>query len=292
MAVYSRISARRNNIVELEVTFTRGGVPTDPYAIRKVEIYKTQVLPHNLVAQFILPHPCDDTYPSPVTQVTEDIPAGECGTEPQIGAPVPGKYKLLWEVPSDVQAPDVYFDVWTYLPINPCELPEFAGDTDCVEIDGELCHQNLDSEELEDLYLQNCGRFWVYPDNWNLSDDLSTIRLGFEPLDQKFRQPEVRPLEVGIMPLPLYDFDYNLNVPMLPYLTGTITIETMNKEVIVDAAPMEMGIRQGSYRTNPFVLKYSIDTRSFLIGTYKYRVTVTLPDGGTRTSPDFILTVS
>jgi len=292
MAVYPRISARRNNVVELDVTFFRGGVPTDPYAIRSVSIYKTQVLPHNLVAQFILLSPCDGSYPSPVEKATGDIPAGDCGTEAQEGALIPGKFVLNWEVPSDAQAPDVYFDVWSYYPTNPCLLAEFEGDTDCVLEDGVYCHQNLDSEDLAGLLLQNCGKFWVYPDNWVVSDNLSSIRIGFEPMDQKFRQPEVRPLEVGIMPLPLYDYDFNLNVPVIPFFTATITIETMSKEVLVDAVQMEMGIRQGSYRSNPFVFRYMVNTSSFLIGTYKYRVTITLPDGTTRASKDFIMTVS
>jgi len=291
MAVDARISAHRGNTVELEVCFTCAGVPADPYAIRMVEIYHTQVLPHNLVAQFVMPHPCDPVYPAPLQRSTEDIPPGDCGTEGQEGAIVPGCYKLLWEIPDDAIAPDVYFDVWSYMPKNPCEIEDFADD--CVEgSDGELCHPDLDSDELSGLILQNCNRFWVYPNCWDSQDGLSQIRLGFEPLDQKFHQPEIRPLEVGIMPLPLYDFDYNLNVPAIPNMTATISIETGNKERVVDAEPMEMGIRQGSYRTNPFVFRYMIDTTSFLIGTYQYRVTVTLPDGTTRTSPDFVLTIS
>ena len=75
-------------------------------------------------------------------------------------------------------------------------------------------------------------------------------------------------------------------------ITGTVTIKTMNNEILVDNGAMEMGLRQGSYRTNPFVLRYSIDTMAFLIGTYKYRITATLPDGTSRTSGDFILTIS
>ena len=58
-------------------------------------------------------------------------------------------------------------------------------------------------------------------------------------------------------------------------------------EVLVENGEMRTGLRQGSYRTNPFVLQYDIDASSFLIGTYRYRVTVTLPDGTTRTSKDF-----
>jgi hypothetical protein len=111
-------------------------------------------------------------------------------------------------------------------------------------------------------------------------------------LDQRFRQPEVRPLEIGITPLPLYDYNFNLNAPVIPNITATIRIETMNKEVLVNDAVMEMGLRQGSYRTNPFVLRYNVNTNSFLIGTYRYRIIATLPDGSTRASKDFVFTVA
>lgn len=295
MATFPRIAARRGNFVDLVTSFKRGGVLTDPYAIRKVEIYKTQVIPSNLVATFLTDSPCesDSTYPSPIEQLTADIPAGDCGTDPQVGAPIAGRFTLLWDIPDDAIVPDVYFDVWTWYPTNPCLLPDFSASTECaIGTDGVLCHSDLDSTDLSGLLLQCCNRFWVYPDDWQCTDDLSSIRLGFEPLDQKFRQPEARPLEVALMPLPLYDYDFNLNAPILPFLVGTIKIETANKEVMVADAPMTIGLRQGSYRSNPFVMRYTIDTLSFLIGTYRYRVTVTLPDGSTRTSKDFIFTIA
>jgi hypothetical protein len=94
------------------------------------------------------------------------------------------------------------------------------------------------------------------------------------------------------MPLPLYDNDFNLNMPIIPNLDGFITIETGNKETIVEDAPMEMKIRQGSYRSNPFVLSYLLDTTDYLIGTYSYRVKVDMPDGTSRVSKDFNFTVS
>ena len=40
------------------------------------------------------------------------------------------------------------------------------------------------------------------------------------------------------------------------------------------------------------VLKYMLNTSSFLIGTYRYRVTITLQDGSTRTSNWFNFTVN
>lgn len=290
---YKRISGLRGNPIELDVSFRRGGVLTDPYAIKTVEIYKTQVLAHNKVAEFVLDSPCSDAYPAPIERVTADIPAGNCGTDAIEGQAIPGKYKLIWDVPSDAVVPDVYFDVWTYYPTNPCLLPEFEGSTECeLGTDGTYCHTDLDSDDLSGLRLSCCNRFWLYPDQWLCTDSLQTVRLGFEPLDQKFNQPEIRPLEIGIMPLPLYDYNYNLVAPMLPFLTGTIRIETMNREVLVNDAPLDIGIRQGSYRTNPYVFKYLLDTSNFLIGTYKYRVTAILPDGSSRTSKNFILTIA
>lgn len=287
MATYSRISARRGNDVDLRVTFSRGGVPTNPYAIIGVDIYKTQVLDHNLVASFAFPRPCEAGYPAPATKVTEDIPAGDCGTEPQIGADIAGEYTLLWSIPSDLVVPDVYLDVWSFIPTNPCDLAEFA-----AQCDTDNCYPDLTDDTLADLVLTTCNRFWVYPDDWGATDGLESIQLGFEPLVQKFRQPEQKPLEIGITPLPMYDYNFNLVAPVIPFIQGTVTIKTMNNEILVDNGAMEMGLRQGSYRTNPFVLRCSIDTMAFLIGTYKYRITATLPDGTSRTSGDFILTIS
>lgn len=282
MSIYPRISARRGNEVRLDLTFYRGGVPTDPYAIREVKIYKTRVLDSNLVAQILVVDPEDTNYPSPVSAVEDS------------GTIVTGKYELLWDVPSDAHAPDVYFDVWRYIPTNPCSLGEFADSTACTIGDdntGSTYYIDLDSDEISGLIQESCNRFWVYDDIWDSSDNLSSMQIGFEPLSQKFAQPEVRPLEVGIMPLPLYQYDFNFNVPKLPMLTATISIETARQELIVDADDMEIGIRQGYYRSNPFVFRYMIDTMNFLKGTYKYRITVTLPDGTTRTGGDYILEI-
>lgn len=289
MPTYTRIAGHRGNPVRLDVTFNRGGVPTGPYAITKVEIYHTQVLPHNKVAEFVTDSPCapHTTYPSPIYQLTQDIPAGNCGTDAITGDPVPGMYTLLWDVPDDAVAPGVYFDVWYYLATNPCLLDDYIGSTVC---DGDC--PDLTSGEFDSLLLKSCNRFWVYPDSWDATDGLQTVRFGFEPLDQKFHKPEARPLEVGIVPLPLYDYNYNLVTPLMPMLQASITIQTGHRELLVDAAPMEIGIRQGSYRSNPYVLRYPLDTSAFLIGTYYYRILVTLPDGTTRSSKEFVFTVS
>jgi hypothetical protein len=266
----------------------RGGIATAPYAIRKVEIYKTQIIPSNLIAQFAVVSPCDPNYPSPVEYVRTNTEPGVCGTEGQEGAIVPGEYRLLLDVPADASVPDVYFDVWSYIPTNPCLLE--LGGSGCIT-DSSGC-PDLDNSEYEGLALQTCGKFWVYADDWDGQDSLTAIRLGFEPLDQKFSQPEIRPLEIGIMPLPLYDYDFNLVAPVLPQLVGTITISTVNNEILFKDEPMTNGLRQGSYRSNPYVFRYIVDTSKFLKGTYQYRVTATLPDGTTRCSGDFVLTIS
>lgn len=284
MSTYQRISARRGNVVQLDMRFMRGGVLAAPYAIRKVEIFKTQVAPHNLVATFVVVNPWEDNYPSPIEFITEDIAGGVCGTAAEQGAVVTGEYRLLWDIPIDALVPDVYFDVWTFLPTNPCDLEDFSCTTDH--------YTDLDDAALTGLLLQTCSKFWIYSDDWDSQDSLTSIRLGFEPLDQKFKQPENRPLEIGIMPLPLYDYDFNLVAPILPQLQGTITIETNSREVLVNNAPMTIGLRQGSYRSNPYVFRYMLNTSDFLRGTYQYFIKAILPDGSTRCSKDFIFTIS
>ena len=118
------------------------------------------------------------------------------------------------------------------------------------------------------------------------------MRFGFEPLDQKFYTPEARPLEVGLMPLPLYDYNFNLVNPMIPFLSPTISIETQHSEMLVDGATCVMGIRQGSNRSNPYVVKYDLDTSNFLKGTYRYWITLSLPDGTTRVSRKFVFSIN
>jgi hypothetical protein len=291
MAIYQRISARRGNTVQLDTRFLRGGIPTAPYALRKVEIYKTQIIPSNLIASFIVVDPWESNYPSPVEYIRGDTPDGLCGTEGEQGAILPGEYRLLLDIPADAAVPDVYFDVWSYLPTNPCDLVEFA-DSCAIGTDGHNRYPDLNDPALSGLILQACSKFWVYADDWDVQDSLTSVRLGFEPLDQKFNQPEVRPLEIGIMPLPLYDYDFNLVAPILPQLIGTITIQTENNEVLVEEEPLTIGLRQGSYRSNPYVFRYMVDTSRFLKGTYQYKVNATLPDGSTRCSKSFILTIS
>jgi hypothetical protein len=262
---YSRISARRSQEVSLETTFYRGGIPTDPFAIYKIEIYRGSVATANLIETIDLPGPDDPTYPTPVSRFVDGS-----------GTDLDGQFALVWDVPSDVVVPDVYFDVWYFWGNDP--RSNGTGGTD-----------GLDA--FTSSLLTVCNKFWIYPDQWYADGGLETVRFGFEPLDLKFNKPEIRPLEVGIMPLPLYDYNCNLVNPLIPYITWTITIMTENCETVVLDAPLEMKIRQGSYRSNPWVVSYLLDSGDFLKGTYLYRITGTLPDGTTRVSGDFVFTV-
>jgi hypothetical protein len=264
----ARIAARKGHTVDLNIDFLNNGQLKDPYAIRSVQIFKTQVAPSNLVATIPIVDPSDHLYPSPLCM---EYISGSTGDV------LEGRYHLPFSIPTDFQAPDIYFDVWTYFPTDPC-----IGVVGC----------NIDDPDL-DVYLQTeCHRFWVYPDDWFSSDKLQSIRFGFEPLDNKFNYPEYRPLEIGLMPLPLYDYNFNLVNPMIPYLKPTISIETRFNELLVDDEPCRIGLRQGAYRSNPYVVTYDLDTARFLKGTYQYAITLKLPDGTTRVSRKFIFSIN
>lgn len=254
----NRIAGRPCHVIKLDTYFYHNGRLTDPYAIRSIKIYKRSVSEENLKLEIPVPAPDATDYPFPI--VKDDVN--------------PGTYYLYLEIPEDFDAPDIYFDVWCFIP-----------GSECLDVTG------LDFDDESNWECQ-CNKFWVYPDGWFVTDKLITPRLAFEPLDVKFRAGESRYLEVGLTPLPLYDYDYNLITPMIPYLRPTITVQTRNKEVIIDGEEMEMGLRQGAYRTNPFVAKWMVDTSRFIRGTYDYRITITLPDGQTMVSPDFTITIS
>lgn len=257
--ILKRISGRVGQIVGLDATFYRNGVPQDPYAVRNVRIYRRSVEPGNLMAEIIFPDPDDTAYPTPAMR--------DPGK--------PGYYKTLFDIPEDFPVPDIYFDVWNFIADPP-------SGTDGTYVD-------LDDESL---WSSHCNRFWIYPDGWYLDDGLLNPRIGFEPIDVKFRSGEYRYLEVGMMPLPLYDYDYNRIVPMMPYLQPMITIRTRNFEMIVENEPAEIGLRQGSYRSNPFVVRYNLDTSRFLMGTYVYNISIRLPNGQMIVSPEFTFTIS
>jgi len=279
---FPRISARSGQVVDLNVDFLRNGILTDPFAIRHVEIYKTSVAPHNLLATVPVVSPDDELYPSPACQEQISTEFGLCGTEPtEDSEPIVGKYHLPYSIPTDFPVPDVFFDLWYYFADNPCGQLGTEG-TEC----------DIDDPKYDEFLLKCCHRFWVYPDGWFCNDGLQTVRFGFEPIDQQFNSPEVRPLEVGLMPLPLYDYNFNLVNPLIPFLQPTISIETQNRELLIDNESARMGIRQGSYRSNPWVIQYDLDTSKFLNGTYQYWITLNLPDGSSRVSRKFIITIN
>lgn len=254
----SRISAHRGQTVDLNIKFYHNGVLADPYAIRTIKIYKTSVVATNLVEEIPVAEPTATDYPSPVIKNST------------------GDFYLPYDVALDAEVPNVYYDVWHYFASDPCPT---GGTTAC------------DLDDYQTSLLTSCNRFWIYPDGWNTDNELHSVNFGFEPLIQNFYKPESKYLDVGLMPLPLYDFDYNLMMPLIPHLTATISIETRNCELLVSDGPMSIGIRQGTYRTNPFILRYLLDTSSFLKGTYRYRIKLTMPDGTTRVSPPYHLVI-
>lgn len=281
VGAFPRISARRGHVVDLNVEFHNNGVLADPFAIRFIEIFKTQVVPHNLVAVIPVVLPTDSLYPAPVCRELITTEAGQCGTEPIPLTPVVGKYHLPYLIPNDAQVPDVYFDVWHFFATDPCGQLGTVG-TEC----------NIDDPIYDPLQLKACHRFWVYPDEWFTDDRLQTLRFAFEPLDQRFHYPEIRTLEIGLMPLPLYDYNFNLVNPIIPFLQPTISVETQQHELLIDNAVCRIGLRQGSFRANPYVVQYDLNTTEFLKGTYQYQITLRLPNGLTITSRRFIFTVS
>ena len=275
-----RISGRTGHVVDLRTTFYQNGVPTDPFLIRRVDIYQSCEKPENLVAS--IPIDPGSGYPSPLLREASGT-VGACGTEPPPGV-LPGVFILPFLIPEDFRAPQVYVDVWRFLGADPGS----AG----IGTDPDLIYGNQDPLEDDALWISQSNKFYVFPDSFFGDDGLVVPRLGFEALDKVFYKPEVRTLEVGIMPLPLYDFDYNRVAPIIPHLQAFITIETDNAEVLVNNAPCRIGIRQGSYRANPFTVQYTLNTNNFLIGTYQYRINVMLPNGETRVSAPFRLTIS
>ena len=253
--IYSRISGRTGQPINLNVTFRRNGVPEDPYALRRIDIYKQSVTDDNLVAQILFPTPDVTGYPAPA----------------MVDPAMPGVYNTEFLIPEDF-GEGIYFDVWKFVGAEPDNLSSFDFDD-------------------ESLWICQCNKFWVYCDGWYLDDGLLTPRFAFEPLDKRFRKGEVRNLEVGIMPLPLYDFDRGRFGSMIPQICPYITVETEEGEILegLEKAPCKIGLRQGTYRTNPYVVQCPLDTGAFLKGQYRYRITLELPNGESRISEPFRL---
>ena len=65
---YSRVAGRIGSIVDLNMTILRNSVPTSPYAIRKIDIYRGSPRPGQLVATIVFPEPDSTTYPSPAIE--------------------------------------------------------------------------------------------------------------------------------------------------------------------------------------------------------------------------------
>jgi len=236
------------------MSFVHNGLKEDPYAVRRIDVYRGFVRPGQLVSQIIVPPPSDPLYPFPLIHDT--------------GA---GQFEALFAIPDDFAVDDVYVDVWSF-------LPEDIGTGD---------------PDDESLWLSQQGQFWVLDDSWIVDDLLHTKRLGFEPLDKKLRRGEIRTIEVALHPLPKHDFDYNKFAPSIAQLNPTITVSTTHKELIAGLvdAPCNIGIRQGSHLNSPFVVQCLIDTRLLLRGTYRYRIKVPLSDGSVVISEEFSFTV-
>lgn len=249
--IFSRISARTGQPVGLNATVTRNGVPQNPHALRRIDIYYQAVKDENLVAQILFGLPDSTGYPSPAT-ISE-----------------PGQFNVEFLVPEDFNE-GVYFDVWRFVGDEPTNPTTFDYDD-------------------ESLWISQCNKFWVFADCWYLDDGLITPRIGFEPIDRDFTKGTVANLEVGLMPLPLYDYDQTRLGPIIPQICPFITIETDEGEVLqgLERHPCKIGLRQGSYRSNPFVVQCPLDTSAFLKGIYVYKITLVLPNGETRISPPF-----
>lgn len=281
-----RISARTGGVVNLNVTFYRDGVPFDPCLIRHIDIYEGSEKPENLVAT--IPIDPGTGYPSPLLRVYDLNPTGACGTAPDPnGTPLVGQYILPFLVPTTFRAPQAYIDVWRFI-ADDCGSVDI-GTEPIPPVDQDPCDRF--SPDTPDNWLSVSNKFFVFQDGIFGDDGLVVPRLGFEALDKIFKKPEIRTLEVGIMPLPLYDFDFNRIAPLIPRLRATITIETDSYEILVKDAPCRIGIRQGTYRANPFTIQYTLNTNTFLVGTYQYRITVFLPNGETRVTDPFRLTI-
>jgi len=287
----SRLSGSVCNDISLNVQFLNCGTPADPYALKSIKIYKCSVNQANLVTEVVLP--CVEAedreldreyiYGGAIRRCgNQNSDTGECGTDlaPNF---TPGCFILDLNLCPDLFEAGVYYDVWEFVGdyCDPCIDP-----TDVTNATDITC-------EVDDLepVLSKCNQFFVSDQCWNIEDGLRSINLGFEPLSSRFQQPEKRSLEVGLTPLPLYENNVSFMTSIISSLSATITIQTASYEVLVDAEEMCIGLRTGNYRSNPYLLKYLLDTSRFLKGTYKYRIDIQLPNGETRSSPYYNLAI-
>lgn len=288
------------NSVPLNVQFLKNGVATDPFAIMAIKIYKTAVRDENLIQKIVFPCPGSSDYDAIFNSIIQrqvvGNTIGQCGTDLPVQY-APGAYTFNLCLSKELYTPGLYFDVWCFLgDANGGECTSgSSGSGELTAVSDSDPDENYPNDDGscgdEDDWLCQCNKFYVRDGGWYIDDQLTTIRLGFEPIDSRFAQPEKRYLEVGMMPLPLYDFDYKKISALLPNLSATITITTQSCEVLVDNAAMTIGLRNGSYRSNPYELKYLIDTNNFLKGTYRYKVLVNLPDGTSISSSDYNFTI-
>jgi len=241
--IYPRVAGRLGNQVRLNMQFLHNGISEEPFALRRIDIYRGFIRLGNIVGQIIFPEPTETGYPDPAIQDPHD----------------PGSFEAIFEAPSDLVPCDVYFDVWNFIPENPGATAD------------------LDDENL---WVAQTGRFWLFDDVWIGDDELRSLSIGFEPLDKQLCRGEIRTLEVAIHPLPKYSYDFNALAPIIPQLSPTITIETVNGELLSGLvnAPCKIGIRQGHHRNSPFVIQCQLDTRLLLRGTYRYVVQVQIED--------------
>jgi hypothetical protein len=282
----TRLNASVCDNIDLNVRFLKCGVAADPYTLRSIKIYKCSVGEANLITQILLPDVTDDDkdlsneyiyggYIQRCGNQNED--EGDCGTDitPEF---TPGCFIYTLNLCPELFTAGTYYDVWEFIG-DECVLSSIC---DPSEVTGDINN--------DDLWSSQCNQFYVNENCWATDDGLRNLELGFEPLDSRFQQPEKRTLQVGLTPLPLYNYDSKL-ASFIPSMTGTITIQTAHYEIIVDAEPISIGLRSGSYRSNPYVVQYLLDTSRFLKGTYKYRIDMQLPNGETRSSPYFNLAI-
>ena len=270
MTYLSRISARVGEVVGLNTTFYNNGVPTNPHRLHSVEIYKCSYNSHNLVA--VIPISDNTLYPAPAEEVFTES-ADPCNPTSSLITRNVGSYVLPWLVPSDFQSPSVYLDVWKYWGSDPCD------DEDECDYD--------DSAVLSKL-LSCCSKFWVYPSSWFCDDGTCDVNFAFIQHVRFVNKPDVRNITTHISQLPLYSCNSRL-FDLFPFCTATYSIGTQNCELLVDSQPAEIvAVPNSGF---PFGVRFRLDSSTMLRGSYWYTVTVSLPDGTSRTSEKFFLAI-